>query len=135
MAYIWDPALSTGIAIIDEQHKQLFDALNNIATAFVEGKGHDELLKTLDFLKNYTIKHFSDEEELQQKNNYPDYSSHKQLHDGFTATIEQIRQRLIKEGPSESLVVTLTTTVGNWLMHHIRVVDIQMATYIKKTAG
>lgn len=63
----WDNNLATGIVNIDNQHKELFDRINKLLIAMKEGKGKDEVIGTLNFLEDYVIKHFTEEEEIQKK--------------------------------------------------------------------
>ncbi|MDR1899843.1 MAG: hemerythrin family protein [Treponema sp.] len=131
MSYQWDSSLETGYEKIDNQHKQLIAALNSIIDASTSGKGGAEVFKTLDFLTGYTIMHFSDEEKLQVKYDYPDYLIHKRYHDEFKVTVGELTQRLVKEGPTEEMVNIVTTAVGNWLLNHIKGDDFRMAAYVK----
>ncbi|MDR2134641.1 MAG: hemerythrin family protein [Treponema sp.] len=131
MAYQWDSSLETGHVKIDNQHRQLIAALNNIIEASQKGKGSDEIFKTLDFLTGYTIMHFADEEKLQVEYDYPDYLVHKRYHNDFKATIGQLTERLRKEGPTEDMVRTVTSAVGDWLLNHIRGDDFRMAAFVK----
>ncbi|MDR2370524.1 MAG: bacteriohemerythrin [Treponema sp.] len=135
MAYQWDSSLETGYEKVDNQHKQLIAALNNIILASREGKGKDEVFKTLDFLTGYTIMHFSDEEKLQVKYDYPDYLIHKRYHDEFKATVGELTARIVKEGPSEEMVGIVTTAIGDWLLNHIKGDDFRMAAYVKAKAA
>jgi hemerythrin len=131
MAYQWGENLETGHAKIDNQHKQLISALNDIIEASQQGKGSDEIFKTLDFLTGYTVMHFATEEKLQQKYGYPDYLVHKSYHDGFKATVGELTKRLVDEGPSEELIGTVTKTIGSWLLNHIKGDDFRMAAFVK----
>ena len=131
MAYQWDSSLETGYAKVDNQHKQLVATLNNIISASIEGKGKAEIFKTLDFLTGYTIMHFSDEEKLMVKYDYYDYLIHKRYHDEFKITVGNLTQQLISEGPTEEMVNTVTTAIGEWLLNHIKGDDFRMAAYVK----
>ena len=131
MAYIWSPALETGYGKIDEQHMQLFDALNKIADAFEQGKGAAEIFKTIDFLAEYTVMHFQTEEELMKKYKYPEYTVHKNYHDDFRTTVREFTAEIRSKGPNEELIVAVTTTVGDWLSSHIRVDDVKMAAFLE----
>jgi len=135
MAYQWDASLETGYQKVDNQHKQLIASLNNIIIASQEGKGKDEIFKTLDFLTGYTIMHFSDEEKLMIKYNYADYLIHKRYHDDFKVTVGQLTQRLIDEGPSEELILIVTSAIGEWLLNHIKGDDFRMAAFVKSKEG
>ena len=135
MAYQWDTSLETGHAKIDNQHKQLISALNSIIEASQQGKGSEEIFKTLDFLTGYTVMHFATEEKLQVQYNYPDYLIHKRYHDDFKGTVGDLTKRLINEGATDELVGTVTTTIGNWLLNHIKGDDFRMAAYVKAKGG
>jgi hemerythrin len=131
MAYQWDSSLETGHEKIDNQHKQLIAALNDIIEAAKSGKGKDEIFRTLEFLTGYTIIHFADEEKLQLRYNYPDYFVHKHYHDEFKLTVKDLTQRLIEEGPTEEMITLVTTSIGDWLLNHIKGDDFRMAAYVK----
>jgi hemerythrin len=131
MAYQWDSTLETGYERIDNQHKQLIDALNRIIEASKSGKGNDEVFRTLEFLTGYTILHFADEERLQLQYDYPDYFIHKRYHDEFKITVRELTKRLAEEGPTEEMVELVTTSIGDWLLNHIKGDDFRMAAYVK----
>jgi len=130
MAYIWNSILETGHEKIDEQHHQLLDALNNIALAFWEERGAEEIFKTLKFLTDYTIMHFSTEEELMEKYNYKGFSGHKKSHDDFKITVTELTKKLQEEAPDSDFIVNVTTIIGDWLISHIKVDDKKMVSYI-----
>jgi hemerythrin-like metal-binding protein len=130
--YQWDDSFSTGFEMIDEQHKQLFAAVNDLLKACQENKGSEELTKSLNFLNDYTIKHFFDEEQVQQKYGYPDYPNHKNLHDAFKKTVRDLKVQLIMKGPSADLVNEVKTKIGDWLVTHIKGNDIKLGAYIRQ---
>jgi hemerythrin len=131
MRYTWDSSLETGIELIDTQHKQLFEAINKLLEICAAGKGVDEIKKSIDFLNDYTIKHFFEEERIQQKYNYPDYPAHKQYHEAFKATVRNLTHRLILNGATEELVNEVHSSVGGWLFNHIKIQDFKLVRHIK----
>ncbi|MCL2067392.1 MAG: bacteriohemerythrin [Treponema sp.] len=131
MAYQWDSSLETGHDKIDNQHKQLIASLNSLIDASHQGKDKDEIFKTLDFLTGYTVMHFSTEEKLQVDCDYPDYLIHKRYHDEFKVTVGDLSKRLVEEGPTKEMVGLVTTTIGNWLLNHIKGDDFRMAAFVK----
>jgi hemerythrin len=130
--YVWDDSVKTGHEMIDEQHKQLFAAVNGLLRACRENKGNDELTRSLNFLSDYTIKHFFDEEQVQLKCKYPDYPAHKQLHENFKATVRDLKVQLIMKGPSEALINDVRAKIGDWLVTHIKGNDIKLGAYIQR---
>ena len=133
----WDTGLETGNEEIDSQHKQWMVALNNIIEAYRQGKGQDEIGKTLDFICDYTVIHFSAEEKLMRDCKYSEFSTHKRYHDEFRIMIKNLTRRLANEVSTDDLVGFVISTLGDWLFNHIKGDDIRMAAYLKtmKNAG
>jgi hemerythrin len=130
MVYVWDDSLKTGHEMIDDQHKQLIAALNGLLDV-AETKEAEAFKKSLDFLNDYTIKHFFEEEQLQQKYNYPDYPNHKKLHEGFKETVREMYRTYIMKGINEELVGEIKSKIGGWLVSHIKVEDVKLAAHIR----
>ncbi|MDR2304484.1 MAG: hemerythrin family protein [Treponema sp.] len=131
MEYLWDASLETGHEMIDEQHKQLFKAVNDLLRTCDQGKGIEELKKSLDFLTEYTIKHFFDEEKIQQKYNYPDFENHRQLHEKFKKDVRDLSVQMIMKGASPGLLGEVKSKIGDWLVTHIKVQDLKLAAHLK----
>ena len=131
MAYQWDSSLETGYEKVDNQHKQLIAAVNNLMEASMSGRGDAAVMETLDFLTGYAVKHFADEEQLMVNYDYVDYLMHKRLHDDFKGTVGEMTQRVIKEGPTMELIDVVSSTIGAWLLNHIKGDDFRMAAFVK----
>jgi hemerythrin len=131
MEYIWDESLITGHRIIDEQHEQLFTMLINLINASSQGAGKNEMYATLDFLSEYAVMHFKLEEDLQIEYGYPDYPLHKQQHDDFKTTVNNLINNIQSKEPEKELIDVVVKTVGDWLITHIKGSDIEMAAYLK----
>jgi len=127
--------LETGNPLIDSEHRQLIDAINNLLAACAAGKGRAELANTTKFLNEYTAKHFSDEEKLQLENQYPDYVNHRRYHEGFKKVVAGICAKLDKEGPTVTLVGEVNSAIAGWLINHIKREDAKVATHIKSRKG
>jgi hemerythrin len=133
--YRWDDSFVSGIRLIDARHKRLFEAVNRLIDACEQGKGKEELAKSLTFLSNYTVKHFSEEEALQLKYGYAEYPAHHQLHEDFKKTVQEFSAELDSKGASEELIERLKKEVGGWLVTHVKVVDLKMAAIIRKNGA
>ena len=131
MAYRWDSTLESGYEKVDNQHKQLIAALNNLLETSAGGKGDQVVMDTLEFLTGYAVKHFADEEKLQAEFDYPDYLNHKRLHDEFKETIGGLVRRVRNEGPTEAVIMDMSNIIGEWLLNHIKGDDFRMATFVK----
>lgn len=135
MAYQFTDDLLTGNTIIDTQHRQLIQAINDLLAACAAGKGRAELEKTTNFLYDYTTKHFSDEEQLQKQSGYPDYPQHRQYHETFKRTVAELNKKLSEQGPTIPLVGEVNTAIAGWLLNHIKREDTKVAAHIKSKSS
>ena len=126
----WTPDLETGHAVIDEQHQKLIAAVNALFDAQRNGKGREEVEQTMDFLVDYTVKHFDGEEKLQEKHGYPHFFAHKQLHVDFKGVAHGLADDLRRDGPSEELVSHVCVTIGKWILNHIKAEDTKMVAHL-----
>ena len=133
MRYEWNSILETGYPLLDNQHRQLFAALNSLTDAYTAGKGEEELKRTLEFLNSYVVKHFADEEKMMLQSRYPDYGIHRTYHMGFKTVVRDLTRQLLREGASETLVLKVGGVIADWLENHIRGDDFQFAAYLQTT--
>jgi hemerythrin len=127
MQILWNKNLETGILVVDSQHRELVNKLNDFFDACVNKKGKDELMGMIRFLENYVVFHFKTEEDIMQRNKFPGFSSHKAMHDSFIKEFLKIKSRFEKEGPTLELVTTTGKFLSNWLIEHISKVDKQLS--------
>ena len=131
----WKDSFTLGNEQVDLQHKKLFELLSEIVTACIDGSDTGKLKATLDFLVNYTVRHFHFEEELQLKYNYPEYEKHKQLHEEFTRTVGELVEKFHKNGSSTELSNAVNRTIVRWLINHIQREDKKIGDYIRSIQG
>jgi hemerythrin len=131
----WDKSLEVGYEPIDNQHKQLFQAVNDLIANCSGAQSGDQLKKSMDFLNSYTIKHFFDEEQIQQKYKYPDFPNHKKLHDDFKEVVKNFSHRLILEGASKELIDEVQKNIYNWLVNHIKIQDKKLGLHLKSVGA
>jgi len=128
--FIWDDSYLLGNELVDTQHRQLFDLVNTLVSSCADGSDTEKVKKTLDFLVNYTVQHFNDEEALQIKCNYPDYKRHKQLHEDFKPVVAELVQRFNECDSSDQLRIDIKTIVVKWLANHILNEDKKIGEYL-----
>ena len=127
----WSSGLETGNEAIDEQHKQLFKLISDLAEAFA--RDSETLEETLNFLVAYTVKHFADEEALQVRCNFPFYESHKRLHDQFKETVGELVKQFKENSSSAELSAKVNSIIVKWLVQHIQREDFKVAAHIRKS--
>ena len=130
----WTMDLATGVAEIDNQHKEIFNRFDRLFDACSEGKGKEEVLRLLLFLQEYVKEHFSAEERLQLRSAYPEYAEHKAQHAGFNAEVERLAREFAAEGATLPLVIKTNKTLSSWLLQHISRTDMAFAEYLRSQA-
>jgi len=125
----WTDSLSVGIDAIDNEHKKLLSMINQLQTAAHYKTDESLVESTLNDLIDYTKYHFSREEALMKKNNYPDYDAHKKTHEEMVKQVSQFidEYRVDKTRTIENVILYLKT----WLINHIKGSDQNYAPYIK----
>ncbi len=131
MAIKWRDSLAIGITELDDQHKKLFEAIDKLFTACIQGKGKEEVVNTIKFLEDYTIVHFTDEQEMHKKYNYPERDAHRKIHDNFLKNFEKLKEQFEQEGASPLFISTINKQVVDWLIQHIGKADKAFAAFVK----
>jgi hemerythrin len=131
MTIAWTDDLATGSAEIDDQHKELFKRIDALMEACRQGKGKNEVIGVIQFLDDYVITHFSEEEEYMQRYGYPDYAAHKAQHLEFMSTFSDLKKQVEQQGPGVHLVIQIKDMIVEWLLRHIRKVDKALGSFLK----
>jgi len=127
----WSPDLATGVAEIDEQHREIFKRIGKLTGACRAGKGKHEIEETFAFLSDYVLTHFGMEEALMEKFNYPDYPFHKVQHRKFMQNFLEMKEKLEAEGTSSELAIQANVLLMDWLAVHIRNYDKSLGVFLK----
>ncbi|MBP1629988.1 MAG: hemerythrin-like metal-binding protein [Bacteroidetes bacterium] len=119
---LWDESCLVGIDILDQQHKNFFSMLDELAYLNRLDNKREEVLQLLNKFEEYTIYHFNTEEKYMDKTDYPDIEKHKNLHKLFTKRIEDFK---IAYGYDNKVILEeMISYTRKWMLVHIRVVDI-----------
>ncbi len=127
---MWNDNLKIGIPLIDAEHRELCDRIDRLFDACGKGKGKEEIMKTIGFLEQYTIKHFGDEEALQRKSTYPKIAEHKAMHEYFKSEIAKLRNDVQNNGVTVATISKTNYFLMNWLLNHIQKMDSELKNYI-----
>ncbi len=131
MAFMyWSEDFSVNVEEIDRQHKELVAMLNELHSAMMERKGSEVLGKIIDGLADYTIYHFSTEEDFFDQFNYPDAAIHKQQHAAFVERVSSFRSR-VASGDATISIEVLDFLAG-WVYKHIRGSDREFGPFLNK---
>ena len=117
----WDDSFATGVRTLDDQHRRLFDMVNDLHDAMQQKRSKDAVGSILDRLIEYTASHFSAEEEGFRRSNYPQEAQHKAHH---AKLVEQVLDLQRKFNSGEALLTqSVIEFLQDWLINHIKGVD------------
>ena len=102
---------------IDDQHQKIFDAVNALHDATMAQKDKKVIGKLLENLVECTLHHFSEEEKIMQKAEYPGYKEHKKEHDELVRQIVNMMNGFING--SGVLSKSNLYFLKDWLYKHI----------------
>lgn len=125
----WRDSFAIGVPQIDKQHKELCDQVDKLFDACNKGKGSEEVLKTLEFLASYTVKHFADEEAFQLKVKYPRFQQHKAKHTDFLNQVTKLKKEATAQGVNIAMVIKINQIISAWLIDHIKNTDSDLKNY------
>lgn len=125
----WSDTFSIGLDEIDDQHKSLFDLINQIWDAIVARSEPQSVFALLDELEKYTVAHFAAEETFMRVTNYPNFDRHKEQHAIFVNRVAEEKKRAIAAGV---LSIDLLHFLKDWLVQHILVLDKDYANFTRQ---
>jgi len=128
----WDAALSVGIIKVDIQHKTLIRMISELHDS-VTGEAKPVSLDRLFLeLKAYASVHFDEEERMFESCNHPLLEQHQKMHRSFVERIDQFLAEKNGRKSSTELQVQVLDYLMDWLVKHIREVDQNHLTTVKK---
>lgn len=131
----WTEDLAVGVDEIDQQHKELFDRINNLVNAIKQAECKYTIDGTIDFLEEYANHHFGAEETIMLDNIYEEYSLHKAQHAIFLNALAQLKKQAAEprvRGSSYDLSVTTNQVVVDWIVSHILNTDRRLAEFLRE---
>eukprot|EP01012_Entosiphon_sulcatum_P059321 TRINITY_DN836_c0_g1_i3.p1 TRINITY_DN836_c0_g1~~TRINITY_DN836_c0_g1_i3.p1 ORF type:complete len:703 (-),score=104.12 TRINITY_DN836_c0_g1_i3:60-2168(-) len=112
----WTEEYAVHIPLIDDQHRTLFDMIEQLRLAALRSDDRGEVGSVLKGLITYCVEHFDSEELVMQDIGYPVYKSHAAVHQQFTdRCIEWVNAYAEGQLEVEYVVDYLT----HWLVNHI----------------
>ena len=124
----WENDFNTGDATIDEQHKQVFNYINQLQVALKLKKDEEEILGILKGLSDYSVFHFQLEEEKMIKSKYPKYESHKEEHQIFIDRLTKLTMDMNTK--NKSINLRLFKFLKVWFSGHILNTDKKFVAFL-----
>lgn len=118
----WREGYSVNHDRMDDQHKRLFEIIQNLEDCMVEGDPLEGFVAVLEELSAYAWAHFKDEENLLKTLAVDNLEAHMAEHHGFKRKIMTVSQTFLKEGRMEE-VAEIHSFLVHWLENHILTMD------------
>lgn len=131
----WNQSLATGIAEIDEQHKELFNRTNRLLAGMEENRDADQLRELFLFLDQYVVRHFGDEERYitrLEMRGYVEAEEHRSQHRAFTRDFHAYKADLTGSAGDALLMAEFRKFITNWWLLHITKTDRILGTFMKE---
>lgn len=125
----------TGIELVDDEHRRLFEIIDQTYTLIHDDFAHDkydQIMHLLEQLKDYTEFHFNDEEELMDRIGYPDINSQKKAHSAFIEKLVNIDIHDLDamDDNQQQYLLDLVNFLVTWLSNHILGADKKIGEYM-----
>ena len=121
-------ALSVCNTLIDQDHKELVNLVNELHQAVQDGKSNETLGRILQALFTYTQEHFQREELLMEHINYVDKEAHLDQHKKMIDQVV-VLQDAFDRGRVE-VANNTAELLRYWLTHHIMRTDKKLSVAI-----
>ena len=134
MAIAWRDAMSTGIAGLDNDHKQLIALINGVEQA-LSGASVSTVGNSLTELLDYVQAHFEREEKVFTALNAPELEAHKKLHQDLAAKAKVFdsKFRMAKTDEDRRKIGSiLQAFLQDWLVNHILKEDLKIKPLVPK---
>jgi len=114
----WNEGMSVGVKAMDDDHKKLFEILNELNVGIVAGEDRKVLGFVLERLIQHTKDHLAREERLLAQAGFPDAEDHHKEHDLLIGKA-LIAQANFRMGSSAMLSAEVMLFLNDWLSSHI----------------
>ncbi|MDR1948329.1 MAG: bacteriohemerythrin [Spirochaetaceae bacterium] len=134
----WHGSYSIGIPLIDEQHKELVNLTNKLYKSCMAGgeASKRNFMRTIRSAVDYIGYHFSTEEKIMARINYPGFAAHKKEHASF---VKEVLHEVDEFNRGNKFTPTnFVRYLKDWVLTHIAVSDKALGDYllvIKKGGG
>jgi len=114
----WQDQYSVNHPLMDQQHKQLFEILNQLEGHILKEEALDYFLETLEQLSDFAWEHFKAEETILEELKIEGLQDHMDKHQSFKKKIMAMTQSFFKQ-PDLKQVEEAYSFLSHWLVDHI----------------
>lgn len=117
----WRDSYATGIKEMDDEHRELIAIINTLYEMIRDKENYDELKRVYERMYNYSLHHFSHEEQILEESQFSGLAEQKEQHVSFVARLEEMKEQLLSA--DESITPEVYKFLREWWLHHIVEVD------------
>jgi hemerythrin len=125
----WSISHAVFVTEIDDEHKEIFQAVSNLQEALSRRDASPNLGKLTQRLVDCIVEHFAHEERLMRAARYGSLRWHKQQHDHARMRTGQFVAR-IEQGDAGA-GIELVEYLTSWLRDHTRLADRMMGAFLR----
>lgn len=136
----WSEEYSVNVAEVDEQHRRLFDLINELHEAMADTRAQytmatvvhevETIGTVLNEMMDYVSYHFSMEENHMVAHGYPEYAVHYTAHRQFNAKVKAF-MRGFDDGKA-IFSAEIVEFIRDWWRRHILVVDKRLGVFLNE---
>jgi hemerythrin-like metal-binding protein len=127
-AWSWNNSFSVSDELMDEHHKKIFNIINDLHELLENDFDELRYISVLNDLKEYSLYHFSAEENLLEKLNYPKLMIQKIQHEIFTDKLTTFINKY--DLNQEIMSLKMMSFLKEWLIKHILELDMDYKSYL-----
>lgn len=123
---MWKESYLLGVDLLDQQHIELFEMATNLLKKIKNSNTNEqkkECESAIIFLKEYTIKHFADEEEYQKSIQYAGFTEHRKMHQEFATAVLEHEKKMALSNFDIKYIKEFTGMLVAWLVYHVADAD------------
>ncbi len=128
MSIAWRDGMSTGVPVLDNDHKRLIVMINVLGVALAESSSQ-VIEHSLSDLLDYVVGHFDREEKVYTALNYPGLADHQKLHAAFTHKVKLLDSKYrtaASDDDRRKIGVIMHNLLQDWLINHILREDLKI---------
>jgi hemerythrin len=134
MPIFWREEMRVGDDLIDNDHRYLICLINTVELSLVVKDDNKNILSAIDQLEDYTQRHFTREEVLQERIKYPQREAHRIRHRELMAELGQFKTKIpnlpVDSDHYQHTVDHLIQFLRRWLLDHVIKEDLLMKPHI-----
>ncbi|SPE39050.1 Hemerythrin-like metal-binding protein [Candidatus Sulfopaludibacter sp. SbA3] len=125
----WSTSHAVFVTEIDDEHKEIFEAVSNVHRALTSHGPLSETRKLTQRLTSCIVEHFAHEERLMRAARYDSIEWHTEKHNAAHRRVEQFVQRIGQGDTQAGLEMVEYLTA--WLHDHTRLADRMLGAFLR----